>query len=90
MNKHKLTKLKQEYENNNNPTQNMLTEQKPDHHPHPPKKMCPVSPLAIKEQERVKETSLVIGCVTAVVVAVAGGERVAGRAGPGGTVDSGE
>ena len=70
----------------------MLTEQKPDHHPHPPKQMCPVSPLAIKEQERVKETSLVIGHVTAVVVvaAVVGGVRVAGRAGPGGTADSGE
>ena len=34
-----------------------------------------------------KETSLVIGRVTTVVVAVAGGERVAGRAGPGGTAD---
>ena len=52
--------------------------------------MCPVSPLAIKEQERVKETSLVIGRVTALVAAVAGGVREAGRAGPGGIADSGE
>ena len=37
-----------------------------------------------------KETSLVIGRVTAVVVAVAGGERVAWRAKPRGTADSGE
>ena len=49
-----------------------------------------VSPLAIKEQERVKETSLVIGRVTAVVAAVAGGVRVAGRVGPGGLADFGE
>ena len=52
--------------------------------------MDPVSPLAIKEQEKVKKTSLVIGRVTAVVAAVAGGVRVAGRAGPGGPTDSGE
>ena len=63
----------------------MPTEQKPNHHPHPPKKRCPVSPLAIKEQERVKETSLVTGRVTAGVAAVAGGVPVARRAGPGGT-----
>ena len=37
-----------------------------------------------------KETSLVIGRVTAVVAAVAGGVRVAGRAVPVGTADSGE
>ena len=65
----------------------MPTEQKPDHHPHPSKQMCPVSPLARKEQERVKENSLVIGRVTATV---AGGGREAGRVGPGGTADFGE
>ena len=65
----------------------MPTEQKLDHHPHPPKQKCPVSQLAIKEQERVKETSLVIGCVTTIVAAVAGGEQEDGRAGPGGTTD---
>ena len=37
-----------------------------------------------------KEASLVIGRVTAVVATMAGGVRVAGRAGPGGTADSGE
>ena len=54
--------------------------------------MYPVSPLAIKEQERVKETSLVISLVTAVAVAVAvaSEEREAGRVGPGGTADCGE
>ena len=65
----------------------MLIEQKPDHHPHPLKQMCPVSPLAIKEQERVKETSLVIGRVTAVMATVAGGVREVGRAAPGGPGD---
>ena len=69
----------------------MPTKKKPDHHPHPPppppKQMGPVSPLAIKEQERVKETSLVSGRFTAVV---AGGGRVAEQAGPGGTADCGE
>ena len=65
----------------------MQSEQKPDHHPHPPKQKCLVSPLAIKEQKRVKETSLVIGRVTAVV---AGGVREAGLAGPGGTAAAGE
>ena len=65
----------------------MPTEQKPDHHPHPPKHMCLVSPLARKEQERVKETSLVSGHVTAVAVAMAGGEREDERAGLGGTAD---
>ena len=68
----------------------MLTEEKLDHHPHPPKQMCPVSPLVRKEQERVKETSLVIGQVTAVVAAVAGGVREAGRVRPRGPADSGE
>ena len=68
----------------------MQTEQKPDHHPHPPKQKCLVSPLAIKEQERVKETSLVIGRVTAVVATVAGRVREAGRAGLGGTAAAGE
>ena len=53
--------------------------------------MCPVSPLAIKEQKRVKETSMVIGRVTVgVAAAVAGGVREAGRARLGGTADSGE
>ena len=65
----------------------MPTEQKPDHHPHPPKQMCPVSLLARKEQERVKETSLVIGRVTAAVTVVVGGGREAGRSGLGGTAD---
>ena len=65
----------------------MPTEQKPDHPPPPPKQMGLVSPLGIKEQERVKKTSLVIGCVTTPVVAVAGGEREDGRVGPGGTAD---
>ena len=46
-----------------------------------------MSPLAIKEQERVKETSLVIGRVTTVAATVAGGEREDERAGPGGTAD---
>ena len=49
-----------------------------------------MSPLAIKEQERVKETSLVIGCVTTVVAAVVGGVRVARRVGPLRPADSGE
>ena len=52
--------------------------------------MCPVSPMAIKEQERVKETSLVIGRVTAAATAVTGGGLEAGRAGPRGTTDFGE
>ena len=37
-----------------------------------------------------KETSLVIGRVTVVVVAVAGEGQEAGRAGPGGTAADGE
>ena len=69
----------------------MSTEQNPITTHTPPKQTCPVSPLAIKEQERVKETSLVISRVTAgVAAAVAGGVREAGRAGPGGTADYGE
>ena len=44
----------------------------------------------MKEQERVEETSLVIGRVTAATVAVAGGGREAGRVGLGGTADFGE
>ena len=44
----------------------------------------------IKEQERVKETSMVSGCVTVAATAVAGGEREDERAGPGGTNDCGE
>ena len=54
--------------------------------------MYPVSPLAIKEQERVKKTSLVIGRITEAVTAVAvvGVEREDGRAGPGGTTDCAE
>ena len=47
-------------------------------------------PLAMKEQERVEETSLVISRVTAATATVAGGGREAGRAGPGGTTDFGE
>ena len=65
----------------------MPTEQEPERHPHPPKQRCIVSPLAIKDKERVKEASLVIGRVT---VAVAGGEREDGRASLGGTADYGE
>ena len=95
MNKHKLTKLKQEYENNNNLTQNMLIEQKPDHHPHhPPPPQTNVSsvPTGYQRTGEGEGTSLVIGRVTAVVVVVAvdGEERVAGRAGLGGIADSGE
>ena len=52
--------------------------------------MDPVSPLAIEEQERVKETSLVVGHVTVRVAAVVGGVRVAGRVGPRGPANSGE
>ena len=52
--------------------------------------MGPVSPRAIKEQERVKETSLVTGWVTAAAVVVAGGEREDELASPGGTADFGE
>ena len=58
--------------------------------PTPPKQMCAVSPQAMKEQERVEETSLVIGRVTVAAKAVAGGGREARRAGPGGTSDFGE
>ena len=42
----------------------------------------------MKEQERVEETSLVVGRVIA--AAVAGGWREAGRVGLGGTADFGE
>ena len=49
-----------------------------------------MSPLAMKEQERVEETSLVIDHVTAAVAAVASRGREAGRANPGGTADFGE
>ena len=52
--------------------------------------MWAVSALAMKEQERVKETSLVIGRVTAAAAAVAGGGREDGRAGPEGIADFGE
>ena len=53
--------------------------------------MLEVSPLAMKEQERVEETSLVIGRVTtAAAEAVAGRGQEAGPASPGGTADFGE
>ena len=52
--------------------------------------MSPMSSLAIKEQERVKETSLVSGHVTAVTATVAGGGLEAGRASPGGIAYLGE
>ena len=51
--------------------------------------MGPVSPLARKEQERVKENSLVIGRVTAAGAAVASGGLEDGRGGPRGTADYG-
>ena len=78
-------KIKQETQKETDPTQDYTNITKPDHHPHPPKQIWPVSPLARKEQERVKETSRVIGLVTAAAAAVAGGGQEAGRAGPGGT-----
>ena len=68
----------------------MLIEHKPDHHPHPPKQMYPVSPMEIKEQESGKGTPLVIRRVTAAVAAMAGGMREAGQVGPGGTTAVGE
>ena len=44
----------------------------------------------IKEQERVKETSLVSGRVTVAATEVAGGELEDERTGPGGSNDCGE
>ena len=55
-----------------------------------PKQKYPVSPLAIKEQERVKGTPLVIGRITAAAAAAAGGVREVRQAGPGGTAAAGE
>ena len=75
------------------PSQNYTNLTKTRSPPTPPKQKYPVSSLEIIEQERVKETSLVIGRVTAVVAVVAGGGQEAERAEraePGGTAANGE
>ena len=72
------------------PSQNYTNLTKTRSPPTPPKQKYLVSSLESIEQERVKETSLVIGRVTAVVAG--GGQEAerAERAEPGGTAANGE